>query len=159
MLLKKWRVALVILWMCVIFLMSHLDGAKSWILTGELLTVVKTGSLDHDRTLDEKLLSYEENTTWNAMVFLRKFAHFAEYFILAILLMNAFLFHIDWYAALKWSLVISVTYAVLDEAHQLLIPDRTGRIVDVFIDTAGIVTALLFLWIIKCIRKAKNNEN
>lgn len=156
---KKWRLALVVIWMCVIFLMSHLDGATSWILTGELFTVLKTGSVDTESSLDEKLTLYDEEHNWNMMVFLRKAAHFGEYFILAVLIMNALLFNHSWQVSVKMSFLISGLYAVFDEVHQLLIPDRTGRLIDVGIDMAGIIAALLILGMIKNFRKARIDEN
>jgi VanZ family protein len=139
--------------------MSHLDGAKSWYLTGEFLTITKTGSIDDETSYDEKMKSYDEDDTWNQMVFLRKFAHFAEYFVLAILLMNAYLFRTSWKTSVKWTVLIGVMYAIFDEVHQLFIPDRTGNILDMMIDTSGVAFGLICLMLLKAVRKAKTHEN
>lgn len=40
---------------------------------------------------------------------------------------------------------IAVVYAALDEWHQSFVPSRQGSVVDVMIDTAGAVLALVFL--------------
>ena len=144
-----------IIWMGVIFMMSHLDGAKSWYLTGEFLTVTKTGSLDNESTYDEKMKSYDEDDSWNQMVFLRKLAHFTEYLVLAILLMNALLFRMSWKESVKWTLLIGIAYAIFDEVHQLFIPGRSGNVIDMMIDSLGVVMGLFcVVWIIK-VRKAK----
>lgn len=156
---KKWSIILVVFWMGIIFVMSHLDGSKSWILTGELLTIIKTDSFDFESTLDEKLESYEVKSTWNKMAFLRKTAHFVEYFILGALLMNALLFRLTRVKASKVAFLTGFIFAVLDEIHQLFIPKRTGRIMDVIIDMSGVLVALLFLEVIRKVRKANTNEN
>jgi VanZ family protein len=72
--------------------------------------------------------------TWDLV--LRKLAHAAEYAILAALL----------YRALRRpgpAFVLAVAYAVTDEVHQLFVPGRAGRPLDVAIDAAG---ALVGLW-------------
>ncbi len=159
MIFKRASLIFVIIWMCVIFMMSHLDGAKSWYLTGEFLTVTKTGSVDNESTYDEKMQRYDTGATWTQMVMLRKFAHFAEYFVFAILLMNALLFRTTWKTAVKWTLMIGIMYAIFDEVHQLFIPDRTGNIIDMMIDTTGVVFGLICLKWLKAVRKARIHEN
>jgi len=76
---------------------------------------------------------------------LRKVAHVTEYALLAAL----------WWRALARSgavrsapaawltLLIGVTVAVLDEAHQALVPSRTGAVRDVVLDTAGVLLAVV----------------
>lgn len=159
MIFKRASLIFVIIWMCVIFMMSHLDGAKSWYLTGEFLTVSKTGSVDKESTYEEKMESYDKGATWTQMVMLRKFAHFAEYFIFALLLMNALLFRTNWKVSVKWTLLIGIMYAIFDEVHQLFIPDRKGNILDMMIDTSGVVMGLICLMWIRKLRKAKMHED
>jgi Predicted integral membrane protein len=146
-------------WLIVIFMMSHLDSVKSWYLTGEVLTVVKTGSLDQEASFDEKMTSYSSNENSNLMHILRKSAHFLEYFILALLLMNALLFHLDLLSALRWALGIGIVYGILDELHQLLIPGRTCNIVDMMIDGFGVCIGCLCVVLLKRFRKVSTYEN
>lgn len=40
-------------------------------------------------------------------------------------------------SAVWWSLILTVTYGILDETHQLLVPTRDGKLVDVLIDSLG----------------------
>lgn len=159
MIFKRASLIFVIVWMGVIFMMSHLDGAKSWYWTGEFLTVTKTGSIDDESTYDEKMKSYDEDDTWNQMVFLRKFAHFAEYLVFAVLLMNALLFRMSWKESVKWTLLIGIAYAIFDEVHQLFIPGRSGNVIDMMIDTLGIVAGLFCMVWINKVRKAKIHED
>lgn len=45
--------------------------------------------------------------------------------------------------ALFWSVTISFIYAMTDELHQTFVPGRSGRPVDVGVDSVGIVIAIL----------------
>ena len=76
---------------------------------------------------------------------LRKMAHMAEFGALALLLVRA---HEGTTGARRWTrylvpLVIAVLYAASDEVHQLFVPAREGRALDVAIDTAGATLALV----------------
>jgi len=80
--------------------------------------------------------------------FVRKFSHFSEYAILALLAARAF--YASTHAGLrqKWftaALVLVIIYAFSDEFHQSFEASRTASIYDSFIDIAGGFTALLFL--------------
>ena len=50
----------------------------------------------------------------------------------------------------RWpiALAICVVYAVMDEIHQLFIPERAGMIADVLLDSAGAVTGILTVRVI-----------
>lgn len=80
----------------------------------------------------------------------RKIAHFLEYGILSLL----------WYRALLGnsrtllSILFSILWACVDEYHQSLIPDRSGSIGDVGIDTFGAITAQII--VIKHVLKLKH---
>jgi VanZ family protein len=79
---------------------------------------------------------------------LRKVGHFTEYAILAYLARRAFvtstheLLRRYWF---QWALLLIVSYALLDEFHQSLVPSRTASIYDSAIDVAGGITVLLVL--------------
>ena len=72
----------------------------------------------------------------------RKLAHLAEYAILGILAARAFRIHRRWFLI---SLVLVVTYALLDEYHQSFVPARTASIWDSLIDITGGLVALLVI--------------
>ncbi len=69
-------------------------------------------------------------------IIVRKLAHFTEYLVLGILVLNACK-----YNSVKDMIVISILicilYACLDEIHQVFIQDRVGNIIDACIDTLG----------------------
>ena len=80
--------------------------------------------------------------------YVRKVAHFTEYFILGIfiyLLFNSF----DSSNRLLYSLILCFIFALIDELHQKLTGYRDPRMMDVLIDTIGSATAFLVLIINK----------
>ena len=79
----------------------------------------------------------------------RKVAHFTEYLILGILVINALKYNTI-KDMMKLSILICILYASLDEIHQLFVSDRAGNIIDVLIDTLGSLSGI-FLY--KVIRK------
>lgn len=72
---------------------------------------------------------------------LRKIAHMAEYFILALLLYRAFKgsFNLTSFYLIFWSFSLSALYAISDEIHQHFVPTRNASYGDVFIDIIGII--------------------
>jgi VanZ family protein len=68
---------------------------------------------------------------------LKKSAHMIEFGILVFLLFRAFKFK-----KIDLSFLIALSYAFTDEAHQLFVPGRGGKITDVLIDLLGIIVAL-----------------
>jgi VanZ family protein len=81
--------------------------------------------------------------------FIRKTAHFTEYFVFSIFLLRALRTgHRGW--QLRWAmaaLAIAAAYSVLDEFHQSFVPRRTASPWDLLIDTSGATTAQLVLWL------------
>lgn len=74
-------------------------------------------------------------------VIVRKMAHFTEYLILGILVINACKYN-SVKDMIKLSILICILYACTDEIHQLFIQGRGGRIFDVLIDTLGSLTGI-----------------
>jgi len=78
----------------------------------------------------------------------RKLAHFTEYAILGFLAARAFRLSPRTAIRRRWfliSLILVVTYALLDEYHQSFVPTRTPSVWDSLIDMAGGLTALLIV--------------
>ncbi len=67
---------------------------------------------------------------------LRKLAHAVEYAILGALLVRAL-------RRSSWALALGVAYAVSDEIHQSFVPGRQGALLDVLIDSVGVVAGTL----------------
>src|ERR1019366_1485473 len=81
--------------------------------------------------------------------FIRKTAHFAEYFVFSLFLFRALRGeHRGW--QLRWAIValaIAAGYSVLDEFHQSFVSSRTASPWDSLIDTSGAATAQVLLWV------------
>ena len=78
---------------------------------------------------------------------LRKIAHMSEYFILVFFLYRAFRgsFNLTAFYLIFWSFSLSFLYAVSDEIHQAFVPHRSSSLLDIFIDTAGIIAFFILL--------------
>ena len=76
---------------------------------------------------------------------LKKATHMIEYGILAFLLWRALARRRNTFShsALAIAFLISVLYAASDEYHQTFVPGRHGTLVDVGVDTVGVLVALL----------------
>jgi len=76
-----------------------------------------------------------------------KTAHVVEYGILMGLLWRAFdNGEVSWTTPFVCSFIVSVLFAASDEYHQIFVPGREGKLVDVGIDSLGILLASGALW-------------
>ena len=82
---------------------------------------------------------------------LRKLAHFSEFACLGFLF--CLLFHTLGSRSLSAPLLCGILAAMVDETIQLGVPGRSGAVIDVWIDTAGVTAgvaaALILLWLIQ----------
>ena len=80
---------------------------------------------------------------------IRKLAHFSMYTVVGFCTMG-FMCTFDMRNILKLiiSFSIGIIYAVADEAHQYFIPDRNASIIDVCIDSVGVLTGIFILIIL-----------
>lgn len=141
----------VIIWMAFIFYMSGKTGQESSGQSGkislfitDLLEKVRQDSPQEMQNLQDIL-----------ELVIRKTAHMTEY---------AILFLLSYLAMVKISMgqsrfynrsiavLISLLYACSDEMHQLLVPGRSGRMIDVGIDMAGVLIVLI------CMLLSKNTK-
>ncbi len=146
-------IVLVIIWMLIIFLMSNSNGATSSSMSNDITEKIIETFTD----IESETPKYETVSKKISFI-VRKMAHFIEYFILGILLMNL-MFVLD---IKSWSLLLAimtvVLYAMSDELHQVLVDGRDGNIRDVLLDSsAGIIAIYLYHYLI--IKKVKYEEN
>jgi VanZ family protein len=80
---------------------------------------------------------------------IRKMAHFTEYFIFSVLLMQALRGkERGWQSRWAiWAVIIVAGYASLDEFHQVFVPSRHASPWDALLDTTGAIVAQVVLWI------------
>ena len=135
---KVIKLLLIILWLLVIFIFSNQDGTTSTALTNGVL---------------EKYLFFIDSDV--LFIIIRKIAHITEYLILGILVFS-FVKEFKMNRKIIVSLLICLILSSLDEFHQLFIPGRTGKILDVFIDMIGVLLGIgVLLLIHKNLRKQR----
>ena len=133
---------IVIFWMSLIFYFSSFNGIDStkqsrgflYNTLGKIIDIVNP-NIDVEK---KDLIIQKLDTP------IRKIAHASVYFILAIfvylLLKEYGIKHIY-----LISFIICFLYACSDEIHQLYVSDRSGEILDVLIDSVGVVIALFII--------------
>ena len=86
--------------------------------------------------------------------YIRKTAHFTEYFVQALLLCNAFQAdRTDRKNSHSCILLLSLMTAVLDEYIQLFSPGRSGQVTDIMLDFSGAFSGWLAYQLWKWIRR------
>ena len=136
---RIFAVASLVFWVGVIFYLSSGQGAMDQ--TSRFI-----------RPLLEFLFpSASSDTITLYRAFIRKFAHFTEYAILAFLAFRASR-NSRWKYIAAFALVIAV--ASLDEFNQSFEATRTGSINDVMLDIAGGVSMIAVIWGILKIRRS-----
>lgn len=154
---------LVILWMGVIFWFSSMPSTESnnksestinKIIETTVETTNKVGLTDKHPS-EKKMNQVVEYLNYP----LRKCMHASVYFILVLLLLNAFkLSNVSLKKAILFSILICFLYACSDEFHQTFVVGRTGQFSDSFIDTAGGMLGAFFYYISNKILKIKQKS-
>lgn len=129
---KLFNIILVILWMILIFTMSSFNATESGEQSGMIVDFIN--QIIHVDNI--KLLS----------LIIRKLAHFTEYFVLGILVANAFY---KCNKKLFLAIIICVIYAISDEIHQIFVSGRSCQLLDIIIDSLGSITGIFIYKIFK----------
>lgn len=115
----------VLIWMGIIFYLSHQDSSDSSALSSGFTQVVLDFLNKNIEHLDMDVLHH----------LVRKGAHFAAYLILGLLVTHAV--EPGTRKASFVTFLICVLYASSDEFHQSFIPGRSGQLSDVLLDSFG----------------------
>lgn len=138
--------ALVIMWMITVFSFSNQNGEESQ-KTSNFVTEIIVKILTHNQNISEaQKLNIIENTSY----IVRKLAHFSIYLLGSVLIYNYInTFDIKTNKKFIISIMIGVSYAVFDEFHQYFVAERSAQILDVCIDSLGIITGIILISLIK----------
>ena len=148
-------VILILLNFITIFSFSEQDGVKSGGLSRRVTLVILNVFGDYNEPLSEE----QEVQVENVQHIIRKLAHFTIYAILGLLLMSlAETFDFTNKKRIILSLLVGILYASLDEFHQSFIPGRTAAVTDVLIDTSGVITGILFIFLVLKIIQSKRKK-
>lgn len=135
------KTLLFVSWLILIYLLSAETGDQSGSLSdGILLSIAKLLKISDTKAFVD-IFGF----------FIRKLAHFSEYFILYILTYECFKEY-NCPKLIVVSVLFCVLYASFDEFHQLFVDGRCGQLSDVIIDSSGSIVSC-FLW-----RLVKKNE-
>lgn len=135
---------LIVLWALLVFYMSSQTGEESSGVSRKIVELF---------IKDENLVELVER-------YIRKLAHFSEYAVGGVLFLLLF-YTYNWTDKRKMitSVGLGCWYAITDEVHQLMVAQRNGSIVDVYIDTLGVATGVcMTLLVIKIILLIKNRK-
>lgn len=155
MLKKIIKLILIVLWMGVIFVFSADNGDESNKKSdGVILSVLK---VFYGNELSE---NEKETLIKNFVVPVRKLAHFGVYFVLGILVLSFVMEYMKLdYKAMLISIGMAFLYACSDEIHQLFVVGRSGRLLDVFIDTIGATIGVaIFTFIVRKCSRSEQKE-
>ena len=138
---------LLLVWMGVIFAFSAQDGKDSGeVSQGVVVKVAEMVYPDYD-----KLNEPEKQKVVNRFnIPVRKTAHFSEFFLLGGIAFVFFATFKEFSLKMKAFLpfILGVIYSVTDEIHQLLVTGRACRVLDMCIDSAGVLLAVLIGYLI-----------
>ena len=119
---------LVLIWMSLIFMISHTPNDASYEASKEIVSSVVGNTATNTMVLN--------GMTLNKLV--RKLAHVVEYFVLSMLVINALKnYNLTNKQLYMYSLTLCTLYACSDEIHQTFVSGRSGEVLDVLIDTIG----------------------
>ena len=141
----------VIIWMIFIFYMSGKTGQESSGQSGKISLFI-TNLLEKVRQDSPQEM---QNLQDVLELVIRKAAHMTEYailFLLSYLAMVKISMSQSRFYNRSIAVLISLLYACSDEMHQLLVPGRSGRMIDVGIDMAGVLIVLI------CMILSKNTK-
>lgn len=148
---KKWWLVLTFIWLIIIYVMTEMPYFN-----GESTSSAIEKTIDKTETLQKKIIKTDDtepiviqpsdpSTIHLLNVFFRKSAHIIVFGILAILIFKS----LEWYSYSYLSaLLLTFLYAIFDEWHQSIVPERTSAFRDVLFDTFGASVALLFHYIL-----------
>lgn len=164
--LKKIFITLTIIWTIVIFMFSSRNGNESTSDSSRLGMEICRIFVDGF----ENMASKEQFDLAKRIDYpVRKAAHATEYAILGIFIFGSIYngkkscgntderkAGIIKYAFPAWT--AGTFYAVTDEIHQLFVPGRSGKALDVCIDSAGVFSGILFFLIVLMIVGKFSNQ-
>ena len=135
---------LIIIWMITVFMFSNQNGDESQKTSNTVTKViVRILTFNQEITEEQELKSIEDLD-----FVIRKLAHYSIYLLGGILIWGYInTFDIATKKKIIISIIIGVAYAAFDELHQYFIANRSANIIDVSIDSIGVITGVALMQI------------
>lgn len=135
---------LIIIWMITVFMFSNQNGEESQ-KTSNTVTKVIVRILTFNQDITEE---QEQKSIENLDFIIRKLAHYSIYLLGGILIWGYInTFDIATKKKIIISIIIGGAYATFDELHQYFIANRSANIIDVSIDSIGVITGVALMQI------------
>ena len=127
----------------IIFGFSSQNGETSGSLSRKVTEFIVEANIFNKNLTEEQ----KEIQIQNLHPKIRKLAHFSIYTLVGILLMSLCMtYKIKNSKRITISLILGIIYATTDEIHQLFIKGRSGNIIDVLIDTSGVLFGIFIIF-------------
>lgn len=143
------KIALVLIWMVVVFNFSNQPGTESSSTSsGFTEKIINIPTFSSNLTQEERI-----EIITKAEPVVRKLAHYSLYTVGGMLIMNFVnTYELNIKKKVLISVIIGAVYAGTDEFHQYFIEGREASLTDVGIDTLGVITGVcMFLCLLKVI--------
>ena len=134
---NKLSIILVIIWALIIFIMSSFNAEESANQSNFIVNIIAS--------------IFNINNISLLSLIIRKLAHFTEYLILGVLVINMFTKN-NVRKSYLLSILLCIIYATSDEIHQIFTPGRACQIKDILIDSIGSITGI---YLFKLLKKRK----
>lgn len=134
--------SLVIIWMIVVFSFSNENGNTSQNTSRTVTkTIIKTFTREHE---------IEEERIESKDCLIRKCAHFSIYTLGGILIYNYInTLKLKENKKIIVSIILGILYAASDEMHQYFVAGRSAQVLDVCIDSMGIILGVIINYLTK----------
>ncbi len=160
---------LVLMWMITVFIFSSQDGIDTLNTSGAVISVIESkttndssnvvsdnlGKTDNKNSLENKRYKYTYSNKIQKLV--RKNAHYFLYMLGGVFLSVFFCANSKYKSSqIKlaiYAIITGIVYTFTDEFHQRFVPGRTGSLKDVFIDSMGVITGAVLVYILRIILK------
>lgn len=150
---KILKIILIIIWMMAIFIFSSQKGTESGN-TSRKFTIAII------QIITGKNLALEDPFVEGIQLFIRKLAHFTIYAIGGFLIMNyAYTTEKTMKQKILYSIAFGAGYAITDEIHQFFVSGRSAQVLDVAIDTAGVIIGVLIYLALRKLAEFVRNKN
>ena len=139
---------LVLLWMAVIFCLSHQPAEQSNELSTGITEIIieKVERIAPQAKLDLERINHV----------VRKNAHFFAYLLLGVLVLFALKGSgVREPRSLLLAFFICVVYAISDETHQMFVPGRGPGVKDVLIDSSGAAVGIGLAWGVRLLFRSR----
>lgn len=140
--------------MSIIFIFSNQKSDESTKESSRVIDLIITIT---EKISNKKIDDTKRNEIYEYLSYpVRKIAHVTVYLILGILTSSlVLLYKIDVKEIIIISILICALYASSDEIHQIFVSGRSGKVIDVLLDTCGSTLGILLTYLVF----SKNRKN